>query len=158
MNFIFKNRIIFWNCGCTIFLAQILLIRPWSKAQPTINICRGWVKELSLSEPIRSDTWTILLQKNKNTRMDLSRLILFLQFLIPFFRPFLWGTPLHYIVLLLSSQPYTCWPSKHLLEHLSHQPPSSLPLWVAEAKVVLFRGLFLINAAKWVVGAHLMWW
>ena len=52
-------------CSCTIFLAQILLIRPWPKAQPTINICRGWVKELSLSEPIRSDTWTILLQKIK---------------------------------------------------------------------------------------------
>ena len=49
------------NCSCTIFLAQILLIRPWPKAQPTINICRGWVKELSLSEPIRSDTWTVLL-------------------------------------------------------------------------------------------------
>ena len=26
------------------------------------------------------------------------------------------------------------------------------------AKVVLFRGLFLINAAKRVVVAHLMWW
>ena len=53
------------NCSCTIFLAQILLIRPWPKAQPTINICRGWVKELSLSEPIWSDTWTALLQKTK---------------------------------------------------------------------------------------------
>ena len=59
-------------CSCTIFLAQILLIRPWPKAQPTINIRRGWVKELSLSESIRSDTWTALLQKNKNTRMDFS--------------------------------------------------------------------------------------
>ena len=53
------------NCSCTIFLAQILLIRPWPKTQPTINICRGWVKELSFSEPIRSDTWTVLLQKIK---------------------------------------------------------------------------------------------
>ena len=25
------------NCSCTIFLAQTLLIRPWPKAQPTIN-------------------------------------------------------------------------------------------------------------------------
>ena len=24
-------------CGCTIFLAQTPLIRPWPKAQPTIN-------------------------------------------------------------------------------------------------------------------------
>ena len=52
-------------CSCTIFLAQILLIRPWPKAQPTINICRGWVKELSFSEPIRSNTWTVLLQKTQ---------------------------------------------------------------------------------------------
>ena len=75
-----------------------------------------------------------------------------------FFVPFLWGTPLHYIVLLFSSQPYTCWSSKHLLKHLSHQTPLSLSLWVAEAKVVLFRGLFLINTAKRIVGAQLMWW
>ena len=54
------------NCSCTIFLAQTLLIRLWPKAQPTINICRGWVKELSLSELIRSDAWTILLQKQKH--------------------------------------------------------------------------------------------
>ena len=99
-----------------------------------------------------------IVAENKNTRMDLIRMILFLLFRIQFFRPFLWGTPLHYIVPLLSSQPYTCWSSKHLLKHLSHQTPSSLPLWVAEAKVVLFRGLFLINAAKKVVGAQLMWW
>jgi len=66
------------NCSCTIFLAQIRLIRPWPKAQPTINICRGWVKELGLSESVRSDTWKALLQKNKNTRMDLSRISLFL--------------------------------------------------------------------------------
>ena len=37
-------------CSYTIFLAQTLLIRLWPKAQSTINICRGWVKELSLSE------------------------------------------------------------------------------------------------------------
>ena len=43
------------NCSYTIFLAQTLLIRLWPKAQPTINICRGWVKELSLSELTRSD-------------------------------------------------------------------------------------------------------
>ena len=53
-------------CGCTICLAQTLLIRPWPKAQPTINICRGWVKELGLSELIRSDAWKILLQKQKH--------------------------------------------------------------------------------------------
>ena len=52
-------------CSCTIFLAQILLIRPWPKVQPTINICREWVKELSLSEPIRSNAWIILLPKVK---------------------------------------------------------------------------------------------
>ena len=83
-------------------------------------------------------------------------MIQFPLFRIQFFRPLLWGTLLHYIVLLFSSQPYTCWLSKHLLERLSHQPPLSLPLWVAEAKVVLFRGLFLINAAKRVVGTQLM--
>ena len=58
------------NCSCTIFLAQILLIRLWPKAQPTINVCREWVKELSFSEPVRSDAWTILLQKMNNTRKD----------------------------------------------------------------------------------------
>ena len=64
-------------CSCTIFLAQILLIRPWPKVQPTINICREWVKELSLSEPIRSNAWIILLPK-MNTRMELHCMILFL--------------------------------------------------------------------------------
>ena len=54
------------NCSCTIFLVQTLLIRPWLKAQHTINLCRGWVKELSLSELSRSDAWTILLQKQKH--------------------------------------------------------------------------------------------
>ena len=51
------------NCSCTIFLAQTLLIRPWPEAQHTINTCRGWVKELSLSELSRSDAWKILLQE-----------------------------------------------------------------------------------------------
>ena len=60
-----KKKAPIYICGCTIFLAQILLIRPWPKAQPTINICRGWVKELNLSEPIRSNAWTVLLQKMK---------------------------------------------------------------------------------------------
>ena len=31
-------------------------------------------------------------------------------------------------------------------------------LWVAVAKVALFRGLLLINAARRVVVIHLMWW
>ena len=31
-------------------------------------------------------------------------------------------------------------------------------LWVAVAKVALFRGLLLINAARRVVVMHLMWW
>ena len=53
-------------CSCTIFLVQILLIRPWLKAQHTINLCRGWVKELSLSELSQSDAWTMLLQKQKH--------------------------------------------------------------------------------------------
>ena len=53
------------ECSCTIFLVQILLIRPWPKAQHTINLCRGWVKELSLSEFSRSDAWTTSLQKQK---------------------------------------------------------------------------------------------
>ena len=52
-------------CSCTIFLVRILLIRPWPKAQHTINLCRGWVKELSLSEFSRSDAWTTSLQKQK---------------------------------------------------------------------------------------------
>ena len=33
---------------------------PKHKAQLTIDICRGWVKELSLSESIWSDTWIAL--------------------------------------------------------------------------------------------------
>ena len=53
-------------CSCTIFLVQILLIRLWPKAQHTINLCRGWVKELSLSELSQSDAWTMLLQKQKH--------------------------------------------------------------------------------------------
>ena len=47
------------NCSCTIFLAQLLSIRPWPKAQHTMNVRRGWVKELGLSESVRSDAWTI---------------------------------------------------------------------------------------------------
>ena len=54
------------NCSCTIFLVQTLLIRPWLKAQHKINLCRGWVKELSLSELSRSDAWTILLQEQEH--------------------------------------------------------------------------------------------
>ena len=54
------------NCGCTIFLVQILLIRPWPKAQRSIILCRGWVKELSLSELSQSGAWTKLLQKQKH--------------------------------------------------------------------------------------------
>ena len=65
-------------CSCTISLAQIQFIRPRPKAQLTINIRRGWVKELSLSESIRSDTWIALLQKKQNTRMNFSRIFLFL--------------------------------------------------------------------------------
>ena len=55
-----------YNCSCTIFLVQILLIRPWPKAQHTINLCRGWVKKLSLSELSQSDAWTTSLQKQKH--------------------------------------------------------------------------------------------
>ena len=39
--------------------------------------------------------------------------------------------------------------------------PSDTPLsslWVAVAKVALFRGLLLINTARRVVVMHLMWW
>ena len=85
------------NCSCTIFLAQTRLIRPRSKALLTINIRRGWVKELSLSESIRSDTWIALLQENQKTRMNFLRIFLFLQFLIQSFSvPFFEG--LHYII------------------------------------------------------------
>ena len=56
------------NCSCTIFLAQILLIRLWPKTQPTMNVRREWVKELGFSEPARSDAWIIQLQKIKDTR------------------------------------------------------------------------------------------
>ena len=115
------------NCSYTIFLVQILLIRPWPKVQHTIDLCRGWVKELSLSELSRSDAWTILLQKQKHkngylTEDSISR--------VPntfLFRPPLWGTPLHYIALSFLSEPYTCWSSKPPLEHLSYQTPLSLP-------------------------------
>ena len=111
-----------WWCSYTIFLAQILLIRPWPKAQPTINICRGWVKELSLSELTRSNTWTILLQEQEHQDGYLTEDFISSVF-HTFLRPPLWGTPLHYIALSFLSEPYTCWSSKPLLEHLSHQTP-----------------------------------
>ena len=56
------------NCGCTIFLVQVLSIGLRSKAQPTMNVHREWVKELGFSEPIRSNAWIIQLQKIKDTR------------------------------------------------------------------------------------------
>ena len=41
-----------------------------------------------------------------------------------------------------------------------HVPSDTLinSLWVAVAKVALFRGLLFINAARRVVVVHLMWW
>ena len=60
------RKLTHYACSCTIFLVQTLLIRPWPKTQHTINLCRGWVKELSLSELIRSDARTILLQEQKH--------------------------------------------------------------------------------------------
>ena len=89
------------KCSCTIFLAQILLVGPWPKAQPTINICREWVKELSLSELIRSNAWIILLLKRKT--QGWSSTIWFYSFLfwIQFFVPFYEGLP--YIIYFLSS-------------------------------------------------------
>ena len=45
------------NCGYTISLAHVLLIGLRSKAQPTMNVRRGWVKELGFSEPARSGAW-----------------------------------------------------------------------------------------------------
>ena len=60
------RKLTHYACSCTIFLVQTLLIRPWPKTQHTINLCRGWVKELSLSAFSQSDAWTILLQKQKH--------------------------------------------------------------------------------------------
>ena len=84
------------KCSRTIFLVQILLIRPWSKAQHTINLCRGWVKELSLSELSRSDAWTMLLQKQKTQEWKFSRRFYFLGTDNTFFLSLFEG--LHYII------------------------------------------------------------
>ena len=73
------------------FLNDIVVARfSWPKAQLTINIRRGWVKELSLSESIRSDTWIALLQKNQKYKNELLTYISIS--LVPhtvFFRPLL---------------------------------------------------------------------
>ena len=83
-------------CSCTIFLVQILLIRPWPKAQHTINPCRGWVKELSLSKLSQSDAWTILLQKQKHKNgypaEDSISWVQIIHFFVPLFEG------LHYII------------------------------------------------------------
>ena len=77
-------------CSCTISLAQIRFIRPGPKAQLTINIRRGWVKELSLSESIRSDTWIALFTEEAK---HLTELLTYISIsLVPhtvFFRPLL---------------------------------------------------------------------
>ena len=78
------------NCSCTISLAQIRFVRPKPKAQLTINICRGWVKELSLSESIRSDTWIALFTEEAKHQNELLTYISIS--LVPhtvFFRPLL---------------------------------------------------------------------
>ena len=77
----------YYYCSCTIFLVQILLIRPWPKTQHTINLCREWVKELSLSELSRSDAWTMLLQKQKTQEWMSNRRFYFLGTDHTFFRP-----------------------------------------------------------------------
>ena len=85
------------TCSCTIFLAQIRLIRPRPKAQLTINIRREWVKELSLSESIRSDTWIALFTEEAKHQNELLTYISIS--LVPhtvFFVPFFEG--LHYII------------------------------------------------------------
>ena len=71
-------------CGCTIFLAQLLSIRPWPKAQPTMNVRREWVKELGFSEPLWSDAWKIKMQKveDKRHEEDLPEMIVFLFFVL----------------------------------------------------------------------------
>ena len=84
------------NCSCTIFLVQILLIRPWPNVQHTINLCRGWVKELSLSELSRSDAWTTSLQKPKTQEWMSHRRLYFLGTDNTFFVPFFEG--LYYII------------------------------------------------------------
>ena len=112
--------------SCTIFLVQILLIRSWPKTQHTINLCRGWVKELSLSKLSRFDAWTMLLQKQKAQEWKFNRRFYFLSTDNTSLPLLLWGTPLHYIGLSFLSEPYTCWSSKPPLEHLSYQTPLSL--------------------------------
>ena len=78
------------NCSCMIFLTRIRLIRPRPKAQLTINIRRGWVKELSLSEFIRFDTWIALFTEEAKHQNELLTYISIS--LVPhtiFFRPLL---------------------------------------------------------------------
>ena len=87
------------NCSCTIFLAQILVIRLWPKTQPTMNVRREWVKELGFSEPVRSNAWIRWLPKINDAR-KISQVSLysffFFRSLYNFSVPFFGG--LHYII------------------------------------------------------------
>ena len=77
---------------------------------------------------------------------------------LSFFRPLLLGDS--YILY----RPFSIIWALHLLiiQTLTWAPvPSDTlinSLWVAVAKVALFRGLLLINATRRVVVMHLMWW
>ena len=98
---------------------------------------------------IRLKTW--LIETDQCSQTSLQYFLLFLPSLLLgdfyiLYRPFSIIWALH--LLIIQTPTWAPVPSD--------TPLSSL--WVAVAKVVLFRGLLLINAARRVVVRHLMWW
>ena len=64
----------------------------------------------------------------------------------------------YYIVPFKRSWSSTCWPSKSLLECLSHQTPLQAPLCIGAANITLFKGFLHINAARKLAAELLMLW
>ena len=156
-------------------VAQSLLLKSWSKSTHTMNFCRVWVEELGFSWFKRFDAWVQGIHKQERKCHSVERSpqmirlktwlidtdqcnVAYLQYsLFLFHRPLSWGTFTYYI------GSHIIW-ALHLLiiQTPTWAPvPSDTPLnslWVAVAKIELFRGLLLINAARRVIVMHLMWW
>ena len=71
--------------------------------------------------------------------------------------PFSGVSTLIYTTSLPSTLPYT-WTVDGLYWYLSHQPSLEVFWGGCKAAIILFRGHFLINAAREWATEHLMWW